>query len=176
MIHTLLTAGESKENVQAVIDLGWLGNWDNIMVNEYMGVAMRGLDQERLKNEGQYYAVNYWKTFLDLDMPGLWDWYNSLGADKMGLTESPLELKESVEAASQVLGLSINEGLQVDWKPFNIHLLLSDGLPALAIYGNGSELIGTEQDDASTINEDDLFKMTALIYQTILNLMGGNDE
>ncbi|NMC46892.1 MAG: M28 family peptidase [Chloroflexi bacterium] len=159
-------------HLMAVFDIAWTGNWEKILVSEYLDEMEPYVDATRMEDEGQYFVQMYWTKSVDLDEDDILENFTQQVTRRMGLSESPAALQSAVEQAGERLGIPLTRSLNEWYFPLSLSILLSDDLPAVGIYGAGNDMLGSEYDDLSTIQEKDLVRATALIYQSVQNVMG----
>jgi hypothetical protein len=172
LIAYLQLHSRETSNVVAVLDIAWTGNWERILVSEYLDEMEPYADTTRMAEEGQYFTERYWAKSIDLDDDDILESFTQQVTRRMGLSESPAALQSAVEQAGKMLGIPLTRSLDDWYFPESLPILLSDDLPAIGIYGEGNEMLGSEYDNLSTIQEKDLVKATALIYQSIQDVMG----
>jgi hypothetical protein len=172
LIAYLQLHSRETSNVVAVLDVAWTGNWERILVSEYLDEMESYADTTRMAEEGQYFTEGYWAKSIDLDDDYILESFTQQVTRRMGLSESPPALKAAVEQAGKTLDMPISPSLDDWYFPMSLPILLSDDLPSIGIYGLGNDMLGTVYDDLSTIQEEDLIRATALIYQSIQNVMG----
>lgn len=172
LITYLQQHSHETSRVEAVFDIAWTGNWERLLVSEYLEEMGSYLDTSRMEKEGQYFVEGYWTKSIDLDEDDVLESFTQQTTRRMGLSESPDNLKAAVEQAGTKLNIPVSSSMEGWYFPMSLPILLSDDLPAIGIYGVGNEMLGSEYDDLTTIQEEDLVKATALIYQSIRNVMG----
>ncbi|MFN7036801.1 MAG: M28 family peptidase, partial [Bellilinea sp.] len=159
-------------SVVGVIDISQTGNWHYIAVDNDLNssdINGQGIDIERVKTEGQYVARENWMMSINLDDPNLMDWLNGLLEKKMGLSESPEILRNSILKTGESFGVSIKSTNYTC--PLSLSILLSANLPSIGLCGAGNELIGSPFDDISTIDMHKLSQFTSFSYVALQNLM-----
>ncbi|HAF60899.1 MAG TPA: hypothetical protein DCK95_01065 [Anaerolineaceae bacterium] len=172
LITYLQLHAQETSRVVAAFDIAWTGNWERLLVSEYLEEMESSVDTTRMEKEGQYFVEGYWSKFINLDEEDVLENFTLQTTRRMGLSESPAALKAAVKQAGKTLDIPISSSLEEWYFPTSLPILLSDDLPAIGIYGVGNEMLGSEYDDLSTIQEEDLVKVTALIYQSIQNVIG----
>ncbi len=159
-------------SIVGVIDISQTGNWQYIAVDNDLSssdINGQGIDIERVKTEGQYLARENWMMSINLDDPSLMDWLNGLLEKKMGLSESPEILRNSILKTGESFGVSIKSTNYTC--PLSLSILLSANLPSIGLCGAGNELIGSPFDDISTIDMHKLSQFTSFSYVALQNLM-----
>jgi ABC-type antimicrobial peptide transport system permease subunit len=172
LIAYLQLHASEASHVMAAFDIAWTGNWEKILVSEYLDEMGTYVDATRLEDEGQYFVQTYWAKSVDLDDDDMLKNFTQQVTRRMGLSESPAALQSAVEQAGEMLDIPLTRSLDEGYFPLSLSILLSDDLPTVGIYGAGNDMLGSEYDDLSTIQEKDLVRATALIYQSVQNVMG----
>lgn len=159
-------------SVVGVIDISQSGNWQYVAVDNDMrspSMSDNGVDFERVMKEGQYIVRDNWMMTLNLDDPDLLEWMEGLMENKMGLSESPEGLRNSIIRTGDLVGVSIRS-TNYTCQP-SLSILLSANLPSLGVCGAGNEFIGSSLDHISTIDKQKLFQFTSFSYIALQNLM-----
>lgn len=171
---------EDAARVTAVYVVAQTGKWEQLSYGQVLSVNRADTisqlqepteDLSRYDAEGQFFLRRNWQAVLDLDRSELTNWVKTQQTRRLGYSESPEELRDSVRMAGEAEGVSIsptNSGC-----PIYLAFLLSANLPAAGICGLGDDLAGTEFDTAAQIQPANLRQATLLLYQSILNTMGG---
>lgn len=163
--------------VLAVLNVKRVGAWRRLLIGHDLGApsadgtpSLSAEEQERIQQQGQFFLKGNQVRTLDLTDEQLFKRIERELQGPAGLGESPPGLVQHALRIAESMGYPAEAACYPCASDYEVFLY--EGLPTLAVCGEGNNLADLPYDTAETLRAEPLARSAALVYQLVTELGG----